>query len=199
MVLHPEGSLLEVARILDTAGVTYAIGGSIASGHHGEIRATNDIDVLVELGRRDVRALVDALGDAWHVDEGSMNRAIGDGSSFSILHLESLVKVDFFVATDARLDRLQLSRRVPVRLDVAADRAIWFSSPEDTVLRKLDGFRRSGGVLERQLRDVAGVLKACGNDLDFAYLRAAAASQALDDLLERSLEAAGLGGSRPLG
>ena len=136
MVLHPETALLELARILDTAGVDYAVGGSIASGHHGEIRATHDIDVLVELGPRSVRALVDALGTAWHVDQEAMATAVQAGASFSILHLESMVKVDFFVATDARLDRLQLSRRVPVRLEAAADRAVWFTSPEDTILQE---------------------------------------------------------------
>ena len=33
----------------------------------------------------------------------------------------------------------------------AGDRTVWFTSPEDTVLRKLEWFRRSGDVLERQL------------------------------------------------
>lgn len=192
MVLHPETALLELARILDSAGVTYAVGGSIASGHHGEIRATTDIDVLVELGPRDTRALADALGAAWHVDEEALAQAVLDGGSFSILHLESIVKVDFFVATDARLDRLQLSRRVPVRLEAAADRAVWFTSPEDTTLQKLEWYRRCGGALERQLRDVAGVLKTLRDDLDLEYLRASASSPTLEDLLARSLEEAGL-------
>ena len=138
MVLHPEAALQELARVLDAAGVDYAVGGSIASGHHGEIRATNDIDVLVELGPRSVRALVDALGTAWHVDQEAMATAVQTGTSFSILHLESMVKVDLFVATDARLDRLQLSRRVPVRLGTTVDHVVWFTSPEDTILRKLE-------------------------------------------------------------
>jgi len=149
MVLHPEIALLELARVLDTISADYAVGGSIASGHHGEIRATNDIDVLVELGPRDVRALADALGTGWHVDEEAMRQAVQGGGSFSVLHLQSMVKVDFFVATDARLDRLQLSRRVQVRLGAGADRAVWFTSPEDTILRKLEWYRRSEGVLER--------------------------------------------------
>ena len=79
-----------------------------------------------------------------------------------------------------------------MQLKATGDQVVWFTSPEDTILRKLDWFRRSGGVLERQLRDVAGVLKACGEDLDLTYLRAAAVSLALDEQLERSLEEAGL-------
>ena len=99
MVLHPEIALLELARVLDAINVDYAVGGSIASGHHGEIRATNDIDVLVELGPRDVRALADALGTGWHVDEEAMRQAAQGDGSLSILHLENMVKVDLFVAT----------------------------------------------------------------------------------------------------
>ena len=197
MVIHPEEALLELARVLEAADVAYAVGGSIASGHHGEIRATNDIDVLVELGPRGLRALQDALGSAWHIDGEAAAHAASEGGSFSMLHLASMVKVDVFVATEARLDRLQLGRRVPVELGPSGARVVDFTSPEDVILRKLDWFRRSDEVLERQLRDVAGVLKAGGSTLDRAYLRAAAASLGLGALLERALGEAGLEDTRP--
>lgn len=192
MVVHPEAALLELARILDAAGIVYAVGGSVASGHHGEIRATNDIDLLVELGLREAQALREELGAEWHVDSEALRAAaVGDGS-VSILHLEHMVKVDLFPATEARLDRLQLDRRVAVHLGEQSEQVVWFTSPEDTILRKLEWYRRSEGMLERQLRDVAGVLKTLRSELDLAYLRAAARELALDELLERALEGADL-------
>ena len=192
MVGDPEAALLELARILDAAGVTYAVGGSVASGHHGEIRATNDIDVLVELGPGEARRFREQLGQVWHVDETALEAAVRGGRSFSIVHLERIVKVDLFPATETRLDRLQLARRVAVRLGERGDEVVWFTSAEDTILMKLEWYRRSGGALERQLRDVAGVLKTRGRDLDLAYLRAAARELGLAELLERSLQEAGL-------
>ena len=62
------------------------------------------------------------------------------------------------------------------------------------MLAKLVWYRRSDGVLERQLRDVAGVLKTRGEGLDLAYLRHAAALLGVADLLEEAREAAGLAG-----
>ena len=138
MVTEPASVLQEIAGILDRLGIPYAVGGSLASGHHGEIRATNDVDVLVEIDVRGARRLVEALGSAWHVDTAAVESAVARGSSFSAIHLDRMLKVDFFVATDARLDRLQLARRVAVSLGEAAEARVWFTSPEDVVLRKLE-------------------------------------------------------------
>jgi hypothetical protein len=43
------------------------------------------------------------------------------------------------------------------------------SSPEDTVLAKLEWSKLSGGS-ERQRRDVAGILATIGSALDVAYV-----------------------------
>ncbi|HUH03941.1 MAG TPA: hypothetical protein VML75_18220 [Kofleriaceae bacterium] len=59
---------------------------------------------------------------------------------------------------------------------------------ENIVLRKLDWFRQSGQVSDRQWRDVLGVLKVQGATLDMSYLRQAAAEARLEHLLERAIE-----------
>lgn len=192
MVTEPASVLLEIAGVLDRLGIAYAVGGSLASGHHGEIRATNDVDVLVKLDRRGARRLVEALAGTFRVDAAAVESAVVRGASFRAIHLERMLKVDFFVATDARLDRRQLARRVAVAVEEATEARVWFTSPEDVVLRKLEWFQRSDGVLERQLRDVAGVLKARRAGLDLDYLRRAAAEVGLLDLLESSPRNAGL-------
>ena len=53
--------LLVVTGILDELDIEYVIGGSLASSQHGEVRATNDIDILVRLQDDDVPILVAAL------------------------------------------------------------------------------------------------------------------------------------------
>ena len=69
---------------------------------------------------------------------------------------------------------------------------VYFASPEDIVLRKLEWYRKSNGALERQLRDVAGVLKVQGASLDVTYMRRIAGECDLLSLLERCLSEAGL-------
>lgn len=192
MVTEPTRVLLELARALGELGVRYAIGGSVASSRHGEIRATQDIDVLVELDVRTARALRAALGDDYHLEPAAAEAALMAGGTFSAVHLGELMKVDFFVATDEKLHRLQLEHREPVSL-VAGEPDVYFASAEDTILAKLVWFQRSDRVLERQVRDVVGILKAKGSHLDLGYLSRAAFALGVADLLGRALEDAGMG------
>ncbi|MFV1959841.1 MAG: hypothetical protein ACC662_10560, partial [Planctomycetota bacterium] len=58
--------------------------------------------------------------------------------------------------------------------------------------RKLEWFQKSGGILERQIRDVRGILKLQGRRLDLDYLGAMARDLGLADLLRRCASEAGL-------
>jgi len=189
----PTSVLLHLARVLDDLGVRYAVGGSVASSRHGEIRATQDIDVLVELDLRAARSLGSGLGDDYHVDTAAIEAALRAGGSFSVVHLTELVKVDFFVATDEKLHRLQLEHREPVSLETAGPE-VYFLSAEDTILAKLVWSQRSNRVLERQVRDVVGILKVKGSQLDLDYLQPASLALGVEDLLLQALEDAGLRG-----
>ena len=73
------------------------------------------------------------------------------------------------------------------------DALVYFASPEDTVLSKLDWYRRDGEVSDRQWGDVLAVLKVQGSALDIGYLRTWASRLDIADLLERALAEAGNG------
>jgi hypothetical protein len=66
------------------------------------------------------------------------------------------------------------------------------ASAEDTVLAKLQWYRDTGGVSDRQWNDVLGVLKVQAAALDRAYLDEWARELSLTDLLRRALDEAGL-------
>jgi hypothetical protein len=51
---------------------------------------------------------------------------------------------------------------------VIDDGPVWFASPEDVILKKLVYYREGGS--EKHLRDIAGVLKVQGAQLDREYL-----------------------------
>jgi hypothetical protein len=132
MVGDPTRVLRSLAELLDDVGVAYAVGGSLASSQYGEPRATNDVDVLIDLLPARVSAFVKALQKDYDVWEDSVRAALRAGSSFGVLHREDLLKVDFYPATSDLLDRRQLERRRPVFLTGDAARPVFFASPEET-------------------------------------------------------------------
>ncbi len=48
-------------QTLDGLGITYAIGGSFASSVHGIARATQDINVVIDLRSNQIKDFCDAL------------------------------------------------------------------------------------------------------------------------------------------
>jgi len=184
--------LLLVTRLLDSLGLSYAVGGSLASSQYGELRATNDIDLLIDVPAGRISDFVAAMKPHFDIWEDTVRSAVAEGRSFGCLHIEWHVKVDFFPMGASILDAQTMTRRQAVRLPAEPTQDIFFASAEDIVLRKLEWYRRSREVLDRQLRDVLGVLKLHGGSMDLAYLRATAAELDLSGLLERCLEEAGL-------
>jgi len=177
-----------VADALEALGVPYAIGGSFASALHGVMRATMDADLVADLRREDVAPFVQALGELFYANAEMMREAIGQHRSFNLIHLDSMFKVDVFVARPRDFDRAQLARRQLHLLSEDPERRAYVASAEDTVLAKLEWHRMGGEVSDRQWRDALGVLKVQGLRLDLAYMRHMAAGLGVKDLLERALE-----------
>lgn len=180
--------ILKVSRVLERLGVPWVTVGSIASSIHGIPRTTEDIDLVARLEPSHVSSLVEALRDEFYLDQERIHSAIRRGSSFNLIHLETLVKIDVFVPEEA-VARLEISRRNPVTLQgpEGEEIALQMASPEDVVVQKLAWYRRGNEVSDRQWRDALGVLKVQGERLDFDYLHKAARRLGVEDLLERAL------------
>ena len=69
-------------------------------------------------------------------------------------------------------------------------RGVLLKSPEDTILRKLEWFRRGGEVSKRQWQDVVSILAAARGQLDGTYLERWARELRVSDLLDRAREEA---------
>ncbi len=190
MLTEPIAVTLLVADALDALGVPYAIGGSLASALHGVMRATMDADLVADLHPEHVEPLARAVGSVFYADEEAMRDAIQRRTSFNLIHLETMFKVDVFVAKARPFDRSQLARRQVHLLSEEPERRAYVASAEDIILAKLEWYRLGGEVSERQWRDVLGVLKVQGDRLDRGYMRRMAAGLDVTDLLERAFEEA---------
>lgn len=178
-----------IGQILDQLNIRYVIGGSVASGLLGEPRSTFDVDLMAKLSEPQARALVNALGPDYYVDEETVLDAVKRRSAFNVIHIPLAMKVDIFVAEDAPFAERQLDRST--LLEVVPGVRVRLYSPEDLIVRKLMWFRAGSGISERQWRDVTGLIKARAT-LDLAYLRDAAEEQGLSDLLADALSQAGM-------
>lgn len=181
----PLDVVLRVASMFDELAIEYVLGGSVASSFFGEPRATADIDVAIRLDPQVGEQLLARAASEFHVPRAVARAAIESHDSFNLIDTAIPFKVDIFVLGDSLLDRRQLERRIQIAVP-GAPVGLWVTSPEDQVLRKLDWFRAGGEVSDQQWRDIAGILRVSGDELDLEYLETTAESLGLRELLGRA-------------
>jgi hypothetical protein len=188
MLPEPLAITFMVIEAFERLNIPYLIGGSLASALHGTARSTLDADLVVDLQPEQVKSLVEQLQNDFYIDQDMILDAIQHQSSFNVIHLTTVFKVDVFIAKTRSFDRMQLQRR---RLEVVVnepERRAYVNTAEDIVLAKLEWFRLGGEVSDRQWRDILGVLKVQAGRLDLDYLRNWAVELNVADLLQRALK-----------
>ncbi|MGH9671651.1 MAG: hypothetical protein ACRD44_00585 [Bryobacteraceae bacterium] len=185
----PEDGFLRLLETLDRLAIPYMISGSAASSVHGLARATADIDLVVQLGEKDIEQLVASLKTEFYADEDQARTALELGRSFNVIHFRSSFKFDLFPLQPEPFNRSQFSRRQAAEHALFDGSGLRFpvASPEDVILSKLDWYRRGGEVSERQWNDVLGVLAVQRERLDSGYLRRWAGVLGVTELLEKAL------------
>ncbi len=189
MTADPLDVALRVAQAIEAVGGNYFLGGSLASSLQGEPRATNDIDIVLEIPIGAIDQFCGALGPDFEVDREMLRDALLHGRSCNVFFLPTVMKVDLFAVGASAYDEVEFSRRRPVVIRETGETLV-VKSPEDSALRKLWWYRQGGDVSERQWRDVIEVLRIGGDDLDSAYMELWSEKLGVSDLLGKALREA---------
>ena len=183
--------LLDVAQTFDELNIPYLVVGSVASSLLGFSRTTNDADIVADINLDQIPRLFAALNETFYIDEQAIRRAILERRSFNVIHFDSLFKIDVYTPAADEFSQQQLKRRRQETLLPDSSQTVYLATPEDVILAKLRWYRLGSEVSERQLTDVAGIIKVQGQRLDVSYMRGWADKLNVRDLLEKALDEGG--------
>ncbi|NJL90019.1 MAG: hypothetical protein HC916_09700 [Coleofasciculaceae cyanobacterium SM2_1_6] len=180
---------LVVAGMLESLGIPYLVDGSIASGIWGEMRYTQDIDLVADIQESQVNLLLNAFAPRFYISEVAIREALESGNSFNLIDNQTGWKIDIFILTQDAFKQSNFQRRRQISIDEAGQTLI-FSSPEDMILQKLLWYQMTQQS-SQQWRDILGILKLQQPALDFAYLQQWADTLQLSETLDQAFRESG--------
>jgi hypothetical protein len=154
------------------------VSGSVASARHGEARATQDIDLVIDPSPEQIAPLTALLvATGWYV--GDVEAAFSGRDPFNVIDTTSGWKVHLIIRKNRPLSESEFGRRQPARFG-AVD--TWIVTVEDSILSKLEWASDSGS--ERQLRNIRSMIRQQRTTIDWVHLREWADRLSVRPLLE---------------
>jgi hypothetical protein len=147
------------------------VSGGVGAIIYGEPRLTNDIDIVVRLAPRDAKGLVEAFPPgAFYVPPLDVMREEAEREQhghFNLLHTETMLRADVYLAGRDPLQEWGLARRRRMALGSVEG---WVAAPEYVILQKLLHYRSGGSP--RHLRDIGWMLRVSEGLIDRPLLEA---------------------------
>ncbi len=165
--MGPYELLRKIIETLDDLQITYLVTGSVAAMAYGEPRMTNDIDIVAEVRELHIPGLLKAFpSEEYYISDEMIREAINTQGQFNIIHPSSGLKVDIIIRRNTPFDasRFRRFRRIQPAETYAAN----FASPEDVIIKKMEFYKEGGS--EKHLRDITGIIRISGDELDMQYI-----------------------------
>jgi hypothetical protein len=159
----------------------------VASSFHGAIRTTMDVDVVCELTEDCIARFIELFNRDFYISEPAIRCAVREKSCFNLIHMPTSFKIDVFVSRGRAFDVECMRRASTQRLGDNRTIDVPIASAEDSIISKLEWYRLTNETSERQWDDVSRLIRLLGDEADIAYLRQAADSVGVADLLEKLL------------
>lgn len=140
--------------------------GSIAANAYGEFRVTNDLDLVLLMGRGNASQLADAFPEEEFyrppVEVMEVEGARAQRGHFNLIHHQTGFKADIYLAGKDALHTWALERRRQVSV---AGVELWLAPPEYVIIGKLEFYREGGS--EKHVRDIRAMLAVTEVDREF--------------------------------
>ena len=139
--------------------------GAVASIIYGEPRLTHDIDLVVELGDKEIEKIAEyfPVGEFYcpplEVINLEARRSLR--GHFNLIHHQTGFKADIYLLGEDDLHHWAMSNRKYFEME---GEPIWLAPIEYVILQKLMYYRE--GRSEKHLKDIAGMIEASFNQIN---------------------------------
>ena len=150
-----------VSNFLNKNDIPYMFVGAVSAVYYGHSRSTADIDLILVLGEK-IGKFVEFLNqNNFETDIDDLKSALSEKSHFTVLDKENFsgLRLDC-KGVYTEFDKSSFNRKKKFKF---GDIDVYISSPEDTILCKLD----FGS--EKDLNDIKGIISQC-KDIDMNYI-----------------------------
>ena len=166
----------DITERLDKALIHYMITGSIALSFYTTPRFTRDIDVVIEVSFSEWQKIVELFEKDYYISFEAVKAATETRSIFHIIHIQTVIKVDFIVKKIDEYRQVEFNRKIKKKINCFD---VWMVSKEDLILSKLVWAKESESAM--QLTDVKSLLVSGQYESD--YLESWAKKLSVSDLL----------------
>ena len=180
----------KIAQEFERMNILYYVGGSLASSLHGIPRSTQDVDIVADIKDEHIPHFFKTFETGFYIDADMIKDAIHRQTSFNIIHLATMFKVDIFILKKDKNSLEEMNRRKQYQISDSPGQMLFLASAEDIIIHKLYWFKPGRGVSDRQWNDVLGVLRVQYDNLDNIYLEHAAVQLGVMALLQKAYEEA---------
>lgn len=161
-----ERFLRTIAEALAAEGIPAMLTGSVAAAYRGAIRATMDVDLVIDPEPAALERFVTRLHAAgFYASLEAAHEALQSRAMFNVIDPESGWKADLIVRKARPFSDSEFARREPsdfLGVPVAIART------EDLILAKLEWASLGGSA--RQLEDVRALVRLADTELDRDYI-----------------------------
>lgn len=153
---------VRVAKALDEINAPYMIVGAFGGTIFGITRATNDIDIIVDLHEKDFEALSQKFPlPRYYADPEMIRNSVQMGIMFNIIDSTEGVKADLVPLKREPEYQLAFDRRIRETFTDEHDQPFeaWVAQPTDIIIGKLQAWNE--GRSDKHPKDIFAILFFC--------------------------------------
>ncbi|MEN3942657.1 DUF6036 family nucleotidyltransferase [Prosthecobacter sp. SYSU 5D2] len=148
---------------VESTGIKYMVGGSIASMNYGIPRATKDFDLVIDVHEPEFTSFLKAVDPFFTLDPQIYLESLTGTKRFILQHRTTAFEVELFIKSQDPHHLSMWDRKTQRRL-VFSKREAWTPTAEDMIIQKLRWQR------DRDKMDVREMIGVQSPNLDWPYI-----------------------------